>query len=191
MIGAIILAAGRSKRFGDDKRRAELPGGKMVIEQTIQNTLLAFDEVIVTLRADDKSFASELKRRVASDKLTFYLAPDSARGMGHSLANAITQITHWTGVFICLADMPFTSPTTLLKLKSAMKNEGTIVTPFYENERGQPSGFGRKYFSVMSQLSGDQGARAILQANNESIVRVDVTDSGVITDIDRPSDLAP
>ena len=129
MIGAIILAAGSSRRFGDDKRKATLPNGKMVIEQTIENTLLAFDEVMLTLRADDETFASDLKRRNASNKLDYFLAPDSAMGMGHSLANAISLVDGWEGVFICLADMPFIKPATLLQLKSAMKNESAIVTP--------------------------------------------------------------
>ncbi|MFT5562754.1 MAG: CTP:molybdopterin cytidylyltransferase MocA, partial [Litorivivens sp.] len=31
MIGAIILAAGSSRRFGDDKRRSTLPSGQILL----------------------------------------------------------------------------------------------------------------------------------------------------------------
>ena len=37
MIGAIVLAAGSSRRFGNDKRRAKLPNGKLVIQHRIKD----------------------------------------------------------------------------------------------------------------------------------------------------------
>ena len=46
-IGAIVLAAGRSKRFGSDKRKAVLPNGNLVIYETLNRVLAVFDQVLV------------------------------------------------------------------------------------------------------------------------------------------------
>jgi len=38
-------------------------------------------------------------------------------------------------------------------------------------------------------LSGDSGARAILQAHPQAIRRLDVNDPGILQDVDTPQDL--
>lgn len=83
MIGAIILAAGSSRRFGDDKRQAKLPNGKMVIEQTIDNVLPHFDEVILTLRNGDIEFEKTIASLYESNSLIIFRAPDSEIGRAH------------------------------------------------------------------------------------------------------------
>ncbi|MGB0693803.1 MAG: nucleotidyltransferase family protein [Pseudomonadales bacterium] len=113
MIGAIVLGAGSSRRFGDDKRKARLPDGRLVIEQTTANALAAFEAVLLVLRADDQAFKAQLADSLGSEHLRIILAPDSALGMGHSLANAVTAVGHWQGAFICLGDMPYLTQATL------------------------------------------------------------------------------
>ena len=63
MIGAIILAAGRSLRFGDDKRKARLANGKMLIEQTLDNVLQNFSAVMLTLRNADQKLQKTLEKK--------------------------------------------------------------------------------------------------------------------------------
>ena len=82
MIGAIVLGAGSSRRFGDDKRKARLPDGRRVIEQTTANALAAFEAVLLVLRADDQAFKTQLAASLGSEHLRVFLAPDSALGMG-------------------------------------------------------------------------------------------------------------
>ena len=47
MIGAIILAGGSSRRFGDDKRKSVLPTGLLMLEESIHKAASVIDEVIV------------------------------------------------------------------------------------------------------------------------------------------------
>ncbi len=190
MIGAIILAAGSSRRFGGDKRKATLPDGTMVIVQSVRNALAVFDEVLVVLRCDDQGFAAELSDLLDDDRVRTFCAPESEMGMGHSLANAAGEIGDWDGVFVFLADMPFIRAETLRLLKvEAEGNVDAIVVPVFEGMDGHPVCFGRKYFSALGGLSGDRGAKAVLMANQESVIKVEVEDSGVVRDVDRPEDL--
>lgn len=190
-VGAIILAAGSSHRFGDDKRRARLGNGRMVIEQTIENVLAAFDEVLLTLRADDDRFSEELTTTFPG--LRTFCAPDSTLGMGHSLANSISEISDWDVVFICLADMPFIQPGTFRSLQSHLKRSERchelIIVPHHNGKRGQPTGFGADYFTELERLSGDFGAKHLLDTHRKNTLVVETKDSGILRDIDAPGDL--
>ena len=189
MIGAIILAAGCSRRFGDDKRKARLMNGKMVIEQTLDNVLQHFEDIILTLRNDDHQFHNTLVEKYKDNAFTIFQAPNSALGIGNSLASAVKQIDDWDGVFIFLADMPYIKSGTLKSLTKALRNEN-IVLPLHEGQRGHPVGFGRRFFGQLSALKGDAGAKEVLLKNADEILEVSVPDHGVLKDIDRPADIA-
>ena len=185
-IGALVLAAGQSKRFGGDKRQATLPSGKLVIHQTLEKVTAAFEDVIVVLRAEDSELHENLL--YLFPHLTYHHAADSELGMGHSLASGIRQIDRWDGVFVFLADMPFVDARSLRSLRS-VEMRGKIVVPTYQNKPGHPVGFSSEYFEELRQLSGDRGAKTIIKRHLGSIVVLPVIDPGVLQDIDRQADI--
>lgn len=192
-IGAIILAAGSSRRFGDDKRKARLAGGKLVIQQAIENARIVFDEALLVLRHGDSEFQADIERLFFDPGLSIFKAPDSALGMGHSLANAVSQVDDWDGAFVFLADMPHIRKTTLERLKSTLAStypQVPIVVPTFNGQFGHPVGFHSAYFEEISQLRGDTGAKPVIQRHESSVIMVPVEDAGVVVDIDVPSDLA-
>jgi len=65
-----------------------------------------------------------------------------------------------------------------------------IVAPVYSGKRGHPVGFGQKFFRGLLELEGGVGARHLLQESGSSVVTVEVTDKGVLKDVDTPDDLA-
>ncbi|MBL6692189.1 MAG: nucleotidyltransferase family protein [Pseudomonadales bacterium] len=193
-IGALVLAAGQSKRFGGDKRQATLPNGKLVIQQTLEKVTAVFDDVLVVLRAEDAELHQKLLNFLPD--LTYHHAPDSELGMGNSLASGIRQISDWDGVFVFLADMPFVEVATLSDLVStavAKQRSGEtswIIVPGYKNKPGHPVGFSSDFFDELAQLSGDKGAKSIINNHQESVVDMaDVDDPGVLQDIDQEKDL--
>ncbi len=189
--GAIVLAAGSSCRFGTDKRMAQLANGKTLIQQSINNALQSFTEVLVVLRCDDWLFEQELQAQVKDPRLRTYRAPESALGMGHSLANAIPHLVS-DAAFIFLADMPYIQQATLVQLKTAFtenQNKFPIVLPVHAERPGNPVGFDRAYFPDIAQLSGDRGARQIIDQHQDRVIKVAVDDAGVLQDIDSPDDL--
>lgn len=192
MIGAIVLAAGSSRRFGDDKRKAILPNGKMVIQQSIETALTCFDEVTLVLRCDDDEFAEELIALIKDPGLQIFQAPDSALGMGHSLANAMQKVIGWDGIFVFLADMPHLQQATIKCLQEAFitnQANNPIIVPEHEGQFGHPVGFASSYFDVLAELTGDKGAKPVMNANTDKVIEVSVDDHGVLKDIDTPGDL--
>ena len=91
MIVGLVLAAGKSTRFGADKRKSLLPNGQFVLAQSIQRARSKLDQIIVVLRATDQQFARELESQFNDPSISYYLAPDADKGMAHSLANAINS----------------------------------------------------------------------------------------------------
>ncbi|RXZ42115.1 nucleotidyltransferase family protein [Crenobacter cavernae] len=183
-ITGILLAAGRSRRFGADKRRAALEEAPLIVHAACALQTALHDTLIV-LGADDVTLEAEL----SSLGFSVTCAPDAALGMGHSLAHGVAQRPDASGWLIALADMPAIRPDTIQTLADELATPSSIVAPYYLGQRGHPVGFGRAYYAELAALTGDAGARPVLQAHANCVIRVDVDDAGVLVDVDTPADL--
>ena len=179
--GAVILAAGESTRFGSDKRNFRLAGGRTMLEVTLAAYQGAFDEIFLVLKPADEAWA----HRLAALRPVY--ASDAALGMGHSLAAGVRAGRRLDFLFIALADMPHVQATTLNRLKYAMAGAASIVQPDYRGTPGHPVGFGSAYFGELERLTGDAGAKRVVAAHSDRIVRIDVDDPGVLQDFDVPA----
>ena len=188
MIGAIILAAGSSRRYGDDKRRARLPDGKMLIQQTIDTVLDHFESVLLVLRRDDLTCELELREIYPQSSLRIFRAPESGLGMGRRLSNSMDQVRGWRGVFVFLADMPRIRGVTIRQLKDSLETT-RIVVPLYQGRYGHPVGFGSVFFDELSALEGDRGAKPVIKAHPDCVNGIVSDDPGVLLDVDHPKDL--
>ncbi|VXC60322.1 Molybdenum cofactor cytidylyltransferase [Pseudomonas sp. 8O] len=182
-----MLAAGYSRRFGADKRRLQLGDGRSLLAASLELPCSMLEEVWLVLRPDESITALGLP---ASIKLVQH--PLTAQGMGHSLAAGAERLlveSSAMAVAIFLADMPLIrrdSLETLLAYASADK----IVLPTYQGTRGHPVLFGRDFWPQLAALSGDAGAKPVLQQHPEAVRIVELDEPGVLQDIDIPEDLA-
>jgi molybdenum cofactor cytidylyltransferase len=64
-----------------------------------------------------------------------------------------------------------------------------IVAPFFQGKRGNPVLWPRRFFNEMQQISGDQGAKELLDKYPYIVHEMEVDDSGILVDIDTPDDL--
>ena len=190
-IGAVLLGAGFGRRFGSDKRLALL-GSQTVAETTAAIYADAFTAVRIVLRTQDHALIERL------DRFGEIVLTDQAhRGMGHTLAAGFADVS-WDWGFVGLLDMPFIAPVTLQHLQDrAADSEQQIIRPLLKRglgaeqkaPHGHPMGFHRCLFRDLQALTGDQGARSVVQANPERIEDIDLSDTGIVQDIDRPEDL--
>jgi molybdenum cofactor cytidylyltransferase len=109
--------------------------------------------------------------------------------MGASLAWGVAQTRAADGWLVALADMPFIAPSTLRAVTTAVREPLGIAAPLYGGRRGHPVAFGRGHGAALSRLSGDAGARALLQAHAGSLLLLPCDDPGVLQDIDLPEQL--
>lgn len=84
--------------------------------------------------------------------------------------------------------MPFIETATYTQLLNSL-SEDAIVVPEYRGQRGNPVGFGRRWFELLAAATGDVGARRVMREHADSILKLAVEDEGVCRDVDVPGDL--
>lgn len=182
---ALVLGAGRGRRFGSDKRMARLPSGETLLAATLQRVLEVFDEVVVVLRPEDDPHLLGVDSRVRVVR-----ADGADEGMGISLAAGVAALADADAqaVAVLLGDMPWIAAETLRTLCD-QADTGQIVLPVHQAERGHPVIFGRQFWPALTQVRGDQGGRQVIADHPQACVRVEVDDPGVVRDVDLPGDL--
>jgi molybdenum cofactor cytidylyltransferase len=191
--GGLILAAGRSSRFGGDKRELKLSSGKTMLETVVERYRQVLGRCIVVV--DSKDWGE----RLSAYDVDVVIVDNAAAGMAHSLAAGISCAAskQWSGVLVVLADMPYVKAETISLINDALDGHKIVVPTMLavqpkDNEKleqwGHPVGFRSDYFEVMQKLTGDRGARGLVCANPQDCYLLPVDDPGVLQDIDTRQD---
>lgn len=186
MIVGVLLAAGRGTRFGSRKLLHPLADGTPMVLTALRNLVPSVDQVVVVVRHDD----SELIQVLSTAEAYILPCPKADLGMGASLACGVCATPDADGWLIALADMPYV-PTAVSSTLSAQLSAGAqLVAPTYQEQRGHPVGFGHIFYSELTVLSADFGARQILEQHADQMHLIAVDEPGILRDIDTPEDLA-
>ena len=184
MIAGVLLAAGRSSRFGSDKLCALLDGQPVIVRSL--RTVAALDDVVVVIPPD----AAALVAVLPGTKARIVANPDRDSGMSSSLRVAIESVSDADAVVVALGDQPYASAEVTRMLLARWREGGAdIVVPEYTDGRGHPVLFGRVCFEALRMLEGDSGARGLIGDARFRVARVQVSTPMPI-DVDTPEALA-
>ncbi|NBC31951.1 MAG: NTP transferase domain-containing protein [Alphaproteobacteria bacterium] len=189
-LAALVLAAGRSRRMGEPNKLLADLGGKPLVAWAVDAALACrADPVIVVTGHQAAAIAAALEAR----PIRLAEAPDFAAGLSASLRAGLEAVPpEAEGAIILLGDMPRITAGLIERLIAAFDPAAgrTIVAPTFRGRRGHPVLWGRRFFPEMKNLSGDRGARDLLQINSACLETVAVDDDAVLDDVDRHNDLA-
>ncbi len=178
---AIILAAGYSRRYGRDKRLEKL-GTDSLLSYVCRLYSGVFNRVIVVIRNKDWQVQATL-----SPRHEVAYSENAAKGISQSLVAGVQSALDEPWVVIGLADMPFVTSKTLYEIRNALyKERDRIVRPQHNGKPGNPVGFPSMFFSRLLELTGDQGARKLIDELDSEVFDVIVDDPGIHMDIDTP-----
>ena len=194
-VAALILAAGQASRYRDaggqapTKLVADWRGAPLVRWAVCASlSSRAHPVLVVTGHA-----RAEVETALAKSEVAFVHNPDYAQGLSTSLRVGVAALPpDAAGVVVMLGDMPEASAAVVDALIGAFEaTPGAVAAvALYNGRRGNPVLLGRALFGEVARLSGDEGARRLLQGlKSEEIVAVEVAEAGVVKDIDRPEDL--
>jgi len=180
---ALVLAAGFSKRYGEDKR---LSSSDPMIMQTLKSIYTCFEDIYLVHRAHDP----ELLECIKDYKVNCIAAPPVDYSLGTSISAGIAYIEKDKDFSVCavfLADMPYIRKNTICDLLK-QSDEMHIVRPSYKGNYGHPVLFGKNFFSYLSELNGKKGAYSVIEIHSHALRSIEVNDQGSVLDIDHPKD---
>jgi len=180
-IAGVILAAGASRRLGRPKQLLPL-GGRPLLSLTLaaaRQTRL--DPLLIILG----HAAEEIRRQVDLTGLTVIENPSYSEGLSTSVRLAVQHLPdHIEAVVFLLGDQPCLEPAIVNRLlETFCRERSAIVQPCYAEGPGHPVLLSRALFPELERLSGDTGARPVLQRHATEVHLVDVRE------FHRPNDL--
>ena len=189
-VAAIVLAAGQSARMGAQNKLLLRDGGDSLVRHAVKMAVLSqLKPVIVVLGHE----ADAVRADLAGLDVHFVVNAEFAQGLSTSLKRGIAALPeNIDGAAVILADMPNLDTALIDRLYAAFEAEpkALAVVPVHEGVWGNPCILAAALFSEVERLSGDQGAKKILEAHRDMVVEMPVTSDAASRDIDTPQDWA-
>lgn len=188
-IGAVVLAAGASTRMGVPKQLVTIDGKPLLLRAVEAALASPVWPVVVVLGAN----AEQIRPTLARLPVLVTENPAWAEGMAASIRAGVTTLQqfsrHLDAALLALCDQPAFSPSTIAQLIAAQKATGcSIAAARYEGRNGAPALFRREHFATLTGLTGEEGARALLNDDPNRVAAVELPELGL--DLDTPADLA-
>lgn len=188
-VSAIVLAAGRSSRMGDqNKLLMQWKSATVIAEVLRQLSASLINERIVVV--NDLTF--EGVHHIPSIKVV--KNPNYLNGMTSSIQAGVAQAKNEnSGYMICLADQPLIHSDTYNDLIIAFQlahaeNRRSIVVPTFNGKRGNPVIFSSHFRDEILNHKEPEGCRDIVFENEKHITTFPCTTTSIIEDIDTPED---
>lgn len=184
-LGAVVLAAGKSTRFGKDNKLLHLVDGEPLLHRVVRAFLdVGLVELIVVLGHEARVVQESLSRF----DLRTVVNPNFEEGMGSSLSFGVKALPkkNLDGVFVCLGDLPELKSSHVEMVRDAFiaARSEQIVVPRVSGKRGHPVCFPHWCFDRLEELSGDKGARGVIESEGARVMTLEMSDDAVVRDMD-------
>lgn len=191
-VSAILLAAGLSQRLGRNKLLLEV-GGEPAVRRTAQALLGSKAAEVIAVTGHERE---KIEEALAGLPVRFAHNTRFAEGQGGSLQTGLAAADPGAaGYLFALGDQPFLTAGLVDRLIGAFGAEAPpplVAAPFAGGKRGNPVLFSAELKAGLAAVSGDRGAREIIEkVRTESPGRfraVEAEDADLFLDIDTEAD---
>lgn len=195
MIGAILLAAGESRRMGFPKALLPYPGGEgretTFLAHLLEVTNRSRAEPIVVVLGHE---AERIRTSVLPEswgRARPVLNPRYRGGMLSSILAGIEAVeeSDAEGALVLPVDHPDVSaPIIDLLIDRYSETHAPILLPRHRDRRGHPVLFSRAVFAEIRRAPETVGARQVVWDHQNDLLEVEVSDRGIGRDVDTPED---
>jgi molybdenum cofactor cytidylyltransferase len=162
----IILAAGSSSRMGLPKQLLQLHG-KSLLRHAADTALAAHPAEVVAVLGFE---SDRMKHELDDLPVRVVLNPAWQDGIASSVLEGIRALPESVETaLMMLCDQPFITTELLIRLITCCSDKRPIAATGYEQSAGVTACFKRSLFPELQQLSGDQGAKGVI---NKDLTRV-------------------
>lgn len=186
-IGAVILAAGGSSRFGKPKQLVQFRGRSLLRRIVDLASEAKCSPVIVVIGSENEKTRKEFEGTVA-------IAIENKnwqRGIGTSIRAGVQALIDngpaTDAIILVTCDQPFVDAQTFEQLVALReKTKKAIVASSYSNTLGIPALFDRSCFGELLKLDDESGAKPIILSDRERVAKFPFPEGKI--DIDTVAD---
>jgi molybdenum cofactor cytidylyltransferase len=187
-VGAIILAAGGSRRFGSPKQLLAFQSESLVH----RSVRVATEAGIASIAVVAGESIDAIKGEVRETSAAVVENRDWELGLGTSIRCGLrhlrASIPDLEAVVIIACDQPFVEASIIAALLEERKRSGQpIVASSYAGTLGIPALFDRSCFEALFALPDDSGAKALIESRPDEVAQIKFEQGAI--DIDTPADL--
>jgi molybdenum cofactor cytidylyltransferase len=186
LVSGVVLAAGSARRMNGGKLLLEI-GGKPIVRAVVDEVLGAglFDVIVVVNAAN----AAGMRGALTPLTPRLLVNPRAEEGIGASIAVGAWAVPPEADAFVLVqADQPLVRAAMLRALvREWQASAAAFVASRFGDVVTTPVLFGRALFAELRELSGDRGARSVLDRHRDRGAIVSFADwRGA--DVDTPED---
>ena len=189
-VAAVVLAAGRSSRMAPhNKLLIPDANGRAMIARVVDHALSSAARPVIVVTGHR---ADEVRAAIGARPVRFVHAAAYADGLSASLRAGIEAVPdEASAALICLGDMPLVTGRMIDRLiETYDADEGRLIAaPIGRGKLGNPVLWDRLFFPEIAALTGDQGARKLLDSHEDDVATVELGDA-VLRDFDTVESLA-
>ncbi len=192
MISAVILAAGKSRRMGEQKLL--MPWGENTVIQHVVSVFAEadLDEILVVTGSHREAIETNIAKLKKDYPVRGVFNENFATGeMLSSIQCGLRELTSGgsRAALIALGDQPQVRARSVRRVRDAFQQTGSpLVVPSYQMRRGHPWLVARELWDELLDLTPHQTPREFLDRHKEAIYYVDADDASVLADLDTPSE---
>lgn len=169
-IGCVLMAAGNSARFGENKLLAEYRGKTLLHRALEAIPVHELHRVVVVTQYDAvENIAREFGLETVRNN-----APEL--GISHTIQLGTAALAKdCDGILYQVADQPLLQQATVKRILTAFcARPDRIVVPVAGDRRGNPCIFPAEFFPQLAALEGDRGGSQIIKKHPDRILNVEV-----------------
>lgn len=173
-IPILLMAAGGSSRMGQPKQL--LPwGNRTLIEHQILTLLETGNPINVVIGSNSDLVIPVVEKY----QINIFTNTEWKSGMGSSISFGIGQIknkfTDVSGVLITLLDQPLITTVYIEKMLASFQpgSQQILISHSDSGWMGVPVLFDECYFTELTELRNDEGAKKIIKRHDENLTLVD------------------
>lgn len=175
--------------MGEPKQLLPLAGQPLLLRAVDAALASSAWPVVVVLGAH----AEKIRPLLARLPVLIAENPAWSEGMASSLRTGVAMLQQFSraldGAVVALCDQPAFSADVIAQLVAHQRASGrSIVAARYDRRNGAPALFLREHFPTLASLTGEEGARVLLNDGPHPVATVDLP--ALAADLDTPADYA-
>lgn len=184
MISGIILASGFSRRMKKDKLLLEIEGVPLV-ERVIRACVKSnLDEIVLIYR---KKEVGDIGKKY---HIKTVFNERAHLGQSEGLKLGVEKSAVPSAYMFFVGDQPFISSELInMLIAEYIRTKSEILVPFYKGNRGMPTIISSIYKDELLNITGDRGARDLVNKYIHKVRKIYIEDERLGMDIDTPEDM--